>query len=169
MDFFAGLITLRELETLGRLLIAAFLGGLVGWERERSGKVAGLRTHSLVALGAALFTAVSILIFIDLPSVTGAKGYSDRIVANIIVGIGFIGAGSILKRDDRIEGTTTAASLWVVAAIGIAAGLGYYKEAVATALLAYGILAGLWYFEKHWRTKIRYDDDRPGPSEYIEE
>lgn len=152
------LVSPQEWETLARLLIAAFLGGLVGWERERSGKVAGLRTHSLVALGAALFASISILIFRDLPSVTGAVGYSDRIVANIIVGIGFIGAGAILKRDDKIEGTTTAASLWVVAAIGLAAGLGYYKEALATALLAYGVLAGLWYIERRWRTKIRHDN-----------
>lgn len=158
-SYLAGLITWGELETLGRLLIAAALGGLVGWERERSGKVAGLRTHSLVALGAALFATVSILIFTDLPSVTGANGYSDRIIANIIVGIGFIGAGSILKREDKIEGTTTAASLWVVAAIGMTAGLGYYKEAVATAVLSYAILAGLWYFEKNLKTKFRYDNE----------
>ena len=168
MGFFADIVSLQEMETLGRLLLAAFLGGMVGWERERSGKVAGLRTHSLVALGAALFASISILIFRDLPSVTGAVGYSDRIVANIIVGIGFIGAGSILKREDKIEGTTTAASLWVVAAIGLASGLGYYKEAFATSLLAYGILAGLWYVEKRWRTKIRHDNGH-GPIEYIQE
>ena len=69
------------------------------------------------------------------------------------------------NEEDRIEGTTTAASLWVVAAIGIAAGLGYYKEAVATALLSYGILAGLWYIERHWRTKIRYDNGH-SPAEH---
>lgn len=168
MAYFTGLISWGEFETLARLLIAAALGGMVGWEREKSGKVAGLRTHSLVALGAALFATVSILIYTDLPSVTGAEGYSDRIIANIIVGIGFIGAGSILKRDAKIEGTTTAASLWVVAAIGLAAGLGYYKEALATALLAYAVLAGLWYIEKHWRTKIRHDNGDM-PIEYIEE
>lgn len=151
--YISGLVSWGEIETLGRLIMAAFLGGLVGWERERSGKVAGLRTHSLVALGAALFASISILIYTDLPSVAGVKGYSDRIVANIIVGIGFIGAGSILKRDDKIEGTTTAASLWVVAAIGLAAGLGYYKEAFATAILSYAVLAGLWYLERRWKTK----------------
>ena len=70
IELFSGLVSWEELETLGRLLMAAFLGGLVGWERERSGKVAGLRTHSLVALGAALFTGISILIYTDLPSVT---------------------------------------------------------------------------------------------------
>ena len=165
MDSLSGLISFRELETLARLLIATFLGGLVGWERERSGKVAGLRTHSLVALGAALFTTISILIFTDLPSVTGARGYSDRIIANIIVGIGFIGAGSILKRDDRVEGTTTAASLWVVAAVGMAAGLGYYKEALATALMAYAVLAGLWHIEKTLRTKIRYENKTSSSAE----
>ena len=148
MGMLSSIISPHELETLGRLLIAAFLGGLVG-----------LRTHSLVALGAALFASISLLIFRDLPSVTGAVGYSDRIVANIIVGIGFIGAGAILKRDDKIEGTTTAASLWVVAAIGLAAGLGYYKEALATSLLAYAVLAGLWYLEKRWKTKTPDEPD----------
>lgn len=168
MANFGGLITWGEIETLARLLIAATLGGLVGWEREKSGKVAGLRTHSLVALGAALFTSISLLLFADFPSLGGIQGFDYHIVANIIVGIGFIGAGSILKREDKIEGTTTAASLWVVAAIGMAAGLGYYKAAIATALLAYGILAGLWYLEMRWRTKIRYDNGHK-PLEYIEE
>lgn len=168
MAWIFSIVSLQELETLARLIVAATLGGLVGWERERWGKVAGLRTHSLVALGAALFTSVSLLIYRDLPSVTGAMGYSDRIIANIIVGIGFIGAGAIIKRDTKIEGTTTAASLWVVAAIGMAAGLGYYKEALGTALLAYGVLAGLWYLERRWRTKIPHDDNGGQEYEYLD-
>lgn len=155
-QLFSGLVSWHEIEILGRLLMAALLGGIVGWERERSGKVAGLRTHTLVSLGAALFTTVSLLIYVDLPSVTGAQGYSDRIIANIIVGIGFIGAGAILRRDDRVEGTTTAASLWVVAAIGLAAGLGYYREAIATTALAYLTLTGLWMLEKNMRKSIHY-------------
>ena len=139
-----------------RLLVAALLGGMVGFERERSGKVAGLRTHTLVSVGAALLAIVSIKLFFDFPSVGGQPGFDYHLIANIIVGIGFIGAGTILRRDNKIEGTTTAASLWVVAAIGIASGLGYYQEAVATTIVVYVVLAGLWLVEKYLTRDIRY-------------
>jgi putative Mg2+ transporter-C (MgtC) family protein len=155
MDFLGNFVSVQELEMLGRLLVATVLGGTIGWERERSGKVAGLRTHALVALGAALFTTISVLLYINFPSLGGVQGFDYHIVANIIVGIGFIGAGAILRRDDRVEGTTTAASLWVVAAVGIASGLGYYKEAITTTALVYLVLAGLWLLEKRMRDKAQ--------------
>src|SRR3990167_5330215 len=132
-----------------RLLMAALLGGVVGFERERSGKVAGLRTHTLVSIGAALLSITSIKLFFQFPSIGGQAGFDYHLIANIIVGIGFIGAGTILRRENRIEGTTTAASLWVVAAIGIASGLGYYQEAIATTVIVYVVLAGLWLVEKY--------------------
>lgn len=142
---------------ISRLLIAAILGGLVGFERERSGKVAGLRTHILVSLGAALLAIISIRLFQIFPSVNGALGYDYHLIANIVVGIGFIGAGTIIRRDDnKIEGTTTAAGLWVVAAIGIASGFGLYQEAVTTAVIVYIVLAGLWLLEKYYTREIRY-------------
>jgi putative Mg2+ transporter-C (MgtC) family protein len=143
----------EEAATLGRLLLAVFLGGVVGFERERSGKVAGLRTHALVALGAALFTVTSVVLYQQFPSVNGVQGYDYHLVANIIVGIGFIGAGTILKRDEKIQGITTAASLWVVAAIGMAAGFGFYKEAIATTVLVYFILTMLWLVEQAFRNR----------------
>lgn len=149
-------VSWQELDTLARLLAAALLGGVVGWERERSGKVAGLRTHTLVSLGSALFTSVSILVYRSFPIAGAVGGYETRVISNIIVGIGFIGAGTIIRKEDKVEGTTTAASLWVVAAIGMAAGLGFYKEALATTILAYGVLAGLWILEKRIRTSIHY-------------
>ncbi|MBI2062261.1 MAG: MgtC/SapB family protein [Candidatus Yanofskybacteria bacterium] len=158
---------------ISRLLIAALLGGVVGFERERSGKVAGLRTHTLVSVGAALLSIISIKLFQIFPSVNGVVGYDYHLVANIVVGIGFIGAGTILRRDNRIEGTTTAASLWVVSAIGIASGFGFYQEAAATAVVVYIVLAGLWLVEKYLTRDIRYrgegifgelkQSENPGP------
>ncbi|PIR41878.1 MAG: hypothetical protein COV30_01660 [Candidatus Yanofskybacteria bacterium CG10_big_fil_rev_8_21_14_0_10_37_15] len=141
---------------ISRLLVGAGLGGFVGFERERSGKVAGLRTHTLVALGAALLTVITEKLFFMFPSVNGEFGLDYHIIANIVVGIGFIGAGTILRKDDKIEGTTTAASLWVVAAIGIASGFGFYQEAIATTVVAYVVLAGLWLIEKYLTREIRY-------------
>ncbi len=151
MDVLSGLITPHEWSVLARLLTATVLGAVVGFERERSGKIAGLRTHALVSLGAALFTAISMKLYELYPSLGGVQGFDYHIVANIIVGIGFIGAGAILRLEDRVVGTTTAASLWVVAAIGIASGLGFFREAVATTILSYLVLATLWSFEKRLR------------------
>lgn len=140
-----------------RLLVATLLGALVGFERERSGKVAGLRTHALVSLGAALLTVTSVELFFTFPSVNGVPGFDYRIISNIVVGIGFIGAGTILRRDDnKIEGTTTAASLWVVAAIGIASGFGFYQQAIVTTVITYIVLAGLWLLEKYLTREFRY-------------
>jgi len=141
---------------ISRLLVAALLGGVIGFERERSGKVAGLRTHTLVSVGAALLSIISIKLFQVFPSINGTVGYDYHLIANIVVGIGFIGAGTILRRDNHIEGTTTAASLWVVSAIGMASGFGFYQEAAATAFVVYVILAGLWLVEKYLTRDIRY-------------
>lgn len=154
MDFLSTLISPQEWVIVSRLLLATLLGAIIGMERERWGKIAGLRTHTLVALGSALFTVISLKLYETLPSLGGVQGYDYHIVANIIVGIGFIGAGTILRFDDRIVGTTTAASLWVVAAVGIATGLGFFREAILTAIIAYLVLAVLGSFEKRLsRTK----------------
>jgi putative Mg2+ transporter-C (MgtC) family protein len=124
-----------ELEAGLRLLLAAVLGGAIGFQRERAGKPAGLRTHVLICLGSALFTVVSVLGF------TGNVDPS-RIAAGVVTGIGFIGAGVIFRgmRGDKVMGITTAASIWVTAAIGIAAGVGLYIIAVATALVTVLVL-----------------------------
>src|SRR5215471_1618190 len=119
-----------------RLLLAALLGGLVGFQRERSGKAAGLRTHMLVALGAAFFVLI--------PSQAGMPlADLSRVLQSIITGIGFLGAGTILKRQasEEIEGLTTAAGLWLTAAVGIAAGMGRETSAVLGTVLAFLILA----------------------------
>ncbi|OGN08979.1 MAG: hypothetical protein A3C61_02500 [Candidatus Yanofskybacteria bacterium RIFCSPHIGHO2_02_FULL_39_10] len=156
MDFLINLFPTVDFAIFNRLIVAAILGGIVGFERERSGKVAGLRTHTMVALGAALLSLLSIRLFEDFPSVNGTSGFDYHLIANVIVGIGFIGAGTILKRENKIEGTTTAASLWVVAAVGLTSGMGYYAEAVMTTLIAYVVLAGLWMIEKYFTREFRY-------------
>lgn len=156
MDWLYQISSQVDWSLLSRLLIAGLLGSIVGFERERSRKVAGLRTHALVSIGAALFTIISLEAFRLFPSVNGVQGYDYHLVANIVVGIGFIGAGTILRREDKVEGTTTAASLWVVSAIGIASGFGLFKEAIATTIIVYIVLSFLWIFEKYFARAYRY-------------
>ncbi|RRV10390.1 MgtC/SapB family protein [Pseudomonas sp. v388] len=121
-----------------RLLMAALLGGILGYEREHRGKAAGIRTHMLVCMGAALFVLV--------PRMAGADDAAlSRVVQGIVAGIGFLGAGTILKDGVRsaaqVKGLTTAAGLWMTAAIGVAAGMGREATAVLSTLLALGILS----------------------------
>jgi putative Mg2+ transporter-C (MgtC) family protein len=104
-------------EVAARLVVAALLGALVGWERERAQRPAGLRTYMLVAFGSALFTVLSLEAF-------GPQADPARLAANIVVGIGFLGAGTIFREGEVVRGLTTAAGLWAVAAIGMAAGGG---------------------------------------------
>ncbi len=161
---FSSLVTPLDLDTLFRLFTATVLGALVGFERERAGKVAGLRTHTLVALGSALFTVISLLLYAELPSINGVFGYDYHLVANIIVGIGFIGAGAILRTGEHVTGTTTAASLWIAAAIGMASGFGFYKEALATTILAYVVLAVLWRWERRIQHSVHHGEGLPPES-----
>ena len=119
-----------------RLAMAALLGGVLGYERERQGKAAGVRTHMLVALGAALFVLV--------PQQAGVSDADmTRVIQGVVAGIGFLGAGSIIKNNDEdsVKGLTTAAGIWLAAAIGIACGLGREATAVLSALLALAILS----------------------------
>jgi len=116
-----------------RLLIATFLGAAMGYERERADKPAGLRTNILVCVGAALITAVSI------------NGFSDsfdpsRVAAGIVVGIGFLGAGTIIRHETKVVGLTTAATIWVVAGIGLAIGCGLYVPGLVTAVIGFLVL-----------------------------
>lgn len=126
-----------------RLALAALLGGMIGYERETKGKAAGLRTHMLVALGSALLVLV----------VQQSGGSSDsvsRVIQGLVAGIGFLGAGAILnnRRDPHIRGLTTAAGVWMTAAIGVAAGVGRELTAILATLLALVILAILPRFER---------------------
>lgn len=121
-----------------RLTLAAVLGGILGFEREHKGKAAGVRTHMLVAMGAALFVLA--------PRMAGADDAAlSRVIQGIVAGIGFLGAGTILKdraqRTDQVKGLTTSAGLWMTAAIGIAAGMGREATALLSTVLALGILS----------------------------
>lgn len=118
-----------------RLLTAAALGGMLGMERESKGRAAGLRTHILVSIGSALFVMAPLLSGIDPGDVT-------RVMQGIVSGIGFLGAGAIIKleRDARIEGLTTAAGIWMVSAVGMAAGMGSEIMALATTLIALAVV-----------------------------
>ncbi len=130
-------------EDLARLALAAVLGGAIGFERELREREAGLRTHLLVCLGSALFTIVSAYGFRDFLTSGDQVIRADptRIAAQIVTGIGFLGAGAIIRQGLSVRGLTTAATLWVAAAIGIAAGAGYYSGAVLGTVVT---LIALW-------------------------
>ena len=130
-----------ELQFLIRLLVAAALVAVLGWEREHARKSAGLRTHMLVGIAAALYTAIAELTVADIAvGETELRADPIRAIQAVAIGIGFLGSGVIFvsRHEDRVQGLTTAASIWATAAIGIAAGLEHYVLAVgATALLLF--------------------------------
>jgi putative Mg2+ transporter-C (MgtC) family protein len=132
MNLVIGLAT-KDIEMALRLLLATLCGAGVGSQREHANKAAGLRTHILVALGSALFTVVSMDGF-------GDKADPSRVAAQIVVGIGFLGAGAILHTQATVSGLTTAASIWVTAAIGLAAGVGMYFLTIVTTVLVLAVL-----------------------------
>jgi putative Mg2+ transporter-C (MgtC) family protein len=119
----------------GRLLLATILTGLIGFEREATGKAAGLRTHAMVGFGAALFTLVSIAGF--------EEGDPARVAAQIVTGIGFLGAGAIWRSEDRVRGLTTAAGLWAAAAIGMGIGSGMVVLGTVGTLVTLAVLIGM--------------------------
>jgi len=135
-----------ELQIVLKLLLAMILGGIIGWEREVGRRPAGLRTHILVCLGATLITILAIFIgenYSHLGSID-----STRIIAGIVTGIGFLGAGAIIHAKESVRGLTTAASIWLVAAIGIAIGCGFYFSAIITVIFTMIVLIFLLQMEK---------------------
>ncbi|UMY18035.1 MgtC/SapB family protein [Methylobacterium organophilum] len=146
---------LGNTEMVARLMLAAAMGSVIGFERERLLWAAGLRTHMLVCVGACLIMLVSAFGF---DSVLGQKNVvldPSRVAAQVVSGIGFLGAGTILLRGEVVKGLTTAASLWAVAAIGLAVGGGLYVPAVATTVLVVAILAGVKPIEERWRDRMQ--------------
>jgi putative Mg2+ transporter-C (MgtC) family protein len=142
-------------ELLGRVGLTVALCGAIGLERETRAQVAGLRTHILVGLGAALFTLVSAYAFdAGDPGITVDP---TRIAAQIVTGIGFLGAGTIIRQGLTVRGLTTAASLWIVAAIGMAAGAGYYLGAVATTAVVLASLIGFRRLRPSLMSRLRSD------------
>ena len=139
------MIDFMILQIFFQILLSAVLGMAIGAEREHRHKSAGLRTYTLVAIGSALFTILSLYGF----SGTEAKGFDpSRIASQVVVGIGFIGTGIVILRENKIEGLTTAAGLWVTAAVGMAVGLGFYLIAIFTTILILAVFVALTHLKK---------------------
>lgn len=146
------MIVTSETEILLRLVLSVILGGVIGFNRRRHSKPAGLRTMALISLGCATFTLIGIEAVIQLASINaGAESLtagvnsginldSSRIIAGIVGGVGFLGAGAIIQSRGKIQGMTSAASIWVTATIGVSVGLGLYLLAAATTFLAFIVL-----------------------------
>ncbi len=143
------------------LILAAFLGAAIGLERELSGKSAGLRTNLLICLGAAIFTIISKRM------VDVTEGSTTRIAAQIVTGVGFLGAGAVIQDRRGVHGLTTAATIWLVASIGMACGAGFHKLAAIATLIVIVVLVGLLklskplarYVEKHKPESAPDDQD----------
>lgn len=133
------------IEIIIRLVLSSVLGGLIGIEREVNNRPAGLRTHVLVTVGSALIMLISIDGFSDMPNRLGDPA---RLAAQVVSGIGFLGAGTIMRTGNNINGLTTAASLWVSAGLGLAVGAGYYLGALVTAIIVLVTLLVLGKLEK---------------------
>lgn len=143
------------LELILKLFLSSLFAGFLGFEREKIGRSAGIRTFAMVSLGSVLYTILSqklfndFLIAVNNTTVASSLGFDpSRILSQIIVGVGFLGAGVIIHQGQKVVGLTTAASLWVSAGIGAAIGMGFYLEAFITACFAMIILHGVRYLTK---------------------
>ena len=157
---------ITNIQVIFRLILSAFLGGLVGMEREANNRPAGLRTHVLVTLGSALIMMISIDGFNGM-GVNSSGGDPARLAAQVVSGIGFLGAGTILRNGTNIKGLTTAASLWVCGGIGLAIGSGYYVGGFVTVVIVLFTLMRLGMIEKRilkskYRVLIVNSVERPG-------
>jgi len=145
-----------DIEIILRLVLAVLLGSAVGVERTRAGKIAGLRTFALVSLGACLFVLMSTYI------TNMYQGWADpaRVLASIVIGIGFLGAGMIILGKDGLKNLTTAASIWLTAGIGAAIGFGFYSEAFITTILVIIIFTLFWELEEYIRKNV-FQEPKP--------
>jgi putative Mg2+ transporter-C (MgtC) family protein len=160
---------ITELDVFARLVVASILGALVGFEREKHGQSAGLRTHTLVCVGSALITITSLKV-----ATFSNQVDPSRIAAQIVTGIGFLGAGAILRLGLSIRGLTTAAGLWCIAGVGLAVGYGFYIPAVVTTIIVVVAVYGMEKMEriligaKHLRTMKIYGKDKDSILEKVE-
>ena len=141
-----------------RLFVAVVLGMVIGTERVWAHKTAGMRTYALVSMGAALFIIISEMIVFKYINIGGFD--PTRIASQIVVGIGFLGAGSIMLQGSRLKGLTTASGLWVCAGIGMASGLGLFDVALVATTLTLFIFIVLWFIEKRIKNSKFYREDR---------
>jgi len=140
---FRQIVEMFRLELMLQVGLATLLGGAIGLERELGGKPAGLRTNILICIGSVLYTHLSIAMLSAIAGGGGTGTDPTRVAGQIVTGVGFIGAGTILHARGAVVGLTSAATIWVVAAIGVALGSGYYLEGIATTLVVLVVLAGL--------------------------
>jgi putative Mg2+ transporter-C (MgtC) family protein len=152
-----GAVRIDDADLVLRLLAAVVLCSLIGFERSTRDEVAGLRTHALVGLGAALFTLVSAYGFADFATAASPQPDPTRIAAQIVSGIGFLGAGAIIRQGVTVRGVTTASSLWIVAAIGMAAGAGFFVGAVVTTALVLVVLIAMRHVGTRLVPTVRTD------------
>jgi putative Mg2+ transporter-C (MgtC) family protein len=145
---FNQIVEIFRLQLMLQIGLATVLGGAIGLERELGGKPAGLRTNILICVGSVLYTHLSLAMLRGAAGVIPPGTDTTRVAAQIVTGVGFIGAGTILHARGAVVGLTSAATIWVVAAIGVALGSGYYLEAGATTLAVIVVLAGLGRVEK---------------------
>jgi len=145
------------LDFVWRLLLSAALGAALGFEREYRRKPAGLRTNILIAIGSALFTILSV-------SLTTGTGDPSRVAGQIVTGIGFLGGGAILRNRDTVHGMTTAATIWVNAAIGVACGIGQYELATVSTALTLVVLVVLPPIETYFERRAGWPDRHQPPA-----
>lgn len=161
-----GLVDIQtELIIILHLIIAVLLGGLIGYDRERDGNNAGIRTYAAVCLGATVFTTIAC-------HLTGDPGSSSRIIANIITGVGFLGAGIIYRGDVKtgVQGLTSAATIWATAGVGVAVALNMFIIAIFSSLALFFLLSlhhQKWYIR--WKEKIKHSHSEDGNNEKKEE
>lgn len=161
---------LSEWELLLRLTLSCILGGVIGYERQSRRKSAGLRTNVLVCLGSCLIMVLSEALYLNVEGRTNAD--PARLAAQVVSGIGFLGAGAIMKEGLTVTGLTTAACLWVVAGVGLAVGAGYYSGALFTTALVFATLGTLsrideWVMHEKNLSLIIHTEDRPGQLMHI--
>jgi putative Mg2+ transporter-C (MgtC) family protein len=160
-------VVVDDFTAIARLVISVVLGGIIGFERQQHGKTAGLRTHILVCLGSCLVAILSLNLYAGVEGKTNAD--PARLAAQVVSGIGFLGAGAIMKEGPTIKGLTTAASLWVVASVGLATGVGALAGAAATTVLVVVVLEVLPRIDRLYVTRgpataslIIVSQDTPG-------
>ena len=167
-EFMGRMIQTLRLDLFAQIVLATILGGAIGLERELGGKPAGLRTNILICVGSVVYTHLSIVMLTQFSTGGGTGVDPTRVAGQIITGVGFIGAGTILHARGAVVGLTSAATIWVVAAIGVALGSGYYLEGVGTTMVVLLVLAGLGRVEKlvqrHSTTASISIHARPGPT-----
>lgn len=154
---------LAHLEVMGRLVFAVLLAGLLGWDREKKERPAGLRTYMLIALAASVFTVLTFEIF-EMVKARGSDSNADpiRIIEAVTAGVAFLAAGTIIQGRDTVRGLTTGAGMWMAGALGVAAGTGQYLLAIVAAVLSFAIMRFLALLQVE-------DDDKPSKLTLIDE